>query len=171
MKNNLGSYMLAALAMAALAFAIHTNPPGGVRWGTFFEEPSHWTMKAMFLARAYLWPAMMAFGAIVLYQLQFRVMGGGGHTAATFGMAVLATGAMLAVLRSIAYQQTAVPFYVLGVALGYTVMSRVYAIRMRLIRGRVRVPWPVWRGDAAGVAEVQRQMRERAEQINASRAR
>lgn len=162
MKNNFGSYLLAALAMAGLAIAISANPPGGVRWGTFFEDPSHWTAKAMFLARTYLWPAAMAFGAIVLYQLQFRVMGGGGSTAATFGMAVLATGAMLVVLRSIAYQQTAVPFYVLGVALGYTMMGRVYAIRMKLIAGQVRVPWPVWRGDTARVAELQRQMRERA---------
>jgi hypothetical protein len=162
MKNHYGSYTLAALALGALAIAVHANPPGGVRWGAFFEDPSHWTAKATFLARIYLWPAAMSFGAIVLYQLQFRVMGGGGHTAATFGLAVLATGAMLSTLRALAFQQSGTPFYVLGVALGYTVMSRVYAIRMRFVLGQVRMPWPVWRGDAQGVAEVQRQMRAKA---------
>ncbi len=164
MKNHFGSYALAALAVVVLAIAIHANPPGGVRWGAFFEDPSHWTAKGWFLARTYLWPATMSFVAIVLYQLQFRVMGGGGHSGSTFGIAVLATGAMLTTLRAVAFQQSAVPFYVLGVALGYTVMGRVYAIRMRMVSGRVRVPWPVWRGDAQGVAEVQRQMRAAKDQ-------
>lgn len=161
MKTNPGSYLLAALAVCALAIAIHSSPPGGVRWGAFFEDPSHWTEKLTFLARLYLWPGMMGFAAIVLYQLQFRMMGGG-NSPATFGIAVFATGAMLLVLRALAFQQSAVPFYVLGVALGYTVMGRVYAVRMRLIAGRVRVPWPVWRGDAQAIAEVQRQMQEKA---------
>jgi hypothetical protein len=160
MKNNIGSYALASLGVASLAAAIYLNPPGGVRWGAFVEDPSHWTEKLIFLAKLYLWPAAMSFVAIVLYQLQFRMMGGGGHIGGTFGIAVLATGAMLATLRAVALQQSAIPFYVLGVALGYTMMSRVYAIRMKRT-GRVSVPWPVWRGDAQGVAEVQRQMQER----------
>jgi hypothetical protein len=161
MKKHPGSYLLAALAVCALTVAIHSNPPGGVRWGAFFEDPSHWTAKLTFLARLYLWPGMLGFVAIVLYQLQFRVMGSG-NSAATFGIAVLATGAMLTVLRALAFQQSAVPFYVLGVALGYTVMGRVYAVRMRRIVGNIRCPWPIWRGDALGIAEVQRQIHERA---------
>jgi hypothetical protein len=162
MNKNYGSCTLAALAFGALAIAIHANPPGGVHWGAFFEDPAHWTAKALFLAHLYLVPALMSFGAIVLYQLQFRVMGVGSHSAATFGIAVLASGAMLMVLRALAFQPSSAPFYVLGVASGYTVMSRVYAIRMRLIANRIRIPWPVWRGDVQRVAEVQRQMRERA---------
>jgi hypothetical protein len=37
MKNNSGSYALAALAVAALAIANHANPPGGAPRGAIYE--------------------------------------------------------------------------------------------------------------------------------------
>jgi hypothetical protein len=46
-------------------------------------------------------------------------------------------------------------------ASGYTMMSRLYAITLREIARGLRIPWPVWRGNLAAVAELDRILRER----------
>jgi hypothetical protein len=61
---------------------------------------------------------------------------------------------MLVSLRTISMNPRSGPSYVAGMALGYTVMARLYAIRMRLFLNRVRVPWPVWRGNLQAVQEI-----------------
>ncbi len=154
MKNNLSSSFLLFLALSALGIAFATNPPGGVRWGLLIEAPGGWFEKVMFLAGTYLLPAFLSFCAIVLFQLQFRLASSGTNKRIVFSVCVLASGAMLLGLRSISSNPSSGPPYVSGMALGYTVMARLYAIRLRNFFGRVRILWPVWRGNIRAVQEI-----------------
>lgn len=161
MKKNLGSNLLLLFALAALGYAVFSSPPSSVPWIVFIDEASPWMLKATYLARTYLWPALLAFVAITLFQLQFRLAASGATKRAVFSLSVLASGAMLVVLRTIAMAQNSAPAYVVGMAAGYTVMSRLYAVRLRQLWPGVRIPWPTWRGNAAAVAEMDRMVRER----------
>jgi hypothetical protein len=163
MKNNLGSTLLAALAIGALSIAIALNPPGGVRWIEFLLEPVSWLQKADYFAGAYLLPALSSFCAIALFQLQFRLSSSGANKRTVFSVCVLASGAMLMGLRAIASSSNSGPSYVVGMALGYTVMSRLYAIRMRTFLNRVSVPWPIWRGNPLAVREIDQAVRARSQ--------
>lgn len=161
MTKNLGSNLLLALALSALLYAVIANPPGGVRWGMFAEEPSPVVTKIFYVVSSYLWPSILSFAAITMFQLQFRLTSSGATKRTVFSMCVLASGSMLLALRAISFSPNAGPSYVAGMAAGYTVMSRLYAVRMREVLRRVRVPWPIWRGDRAAVEEFDRVVRER----------
>jgi hypothetical protein len=169
MKKNLGSNLLLVLASAALLYTVIANPPGGIRWGMIVEEPAPLLKKASYLASSYLWPALLAFLAISLFQLQFRVSASGATKRAVFAMSVFASGSMLLALRTLAFTPNSSPSYVTGMAAAYTVMSRLYAVRLKEVFRGVRIPWPIWRGNLAAVEELNRVMRSRAENPPASR--
>jgi hypothetical protein len=155
MKNSLGSTLLFVVALSALGISIAANPPGGVRWGVFIEETASWMQKGSFLISNYILPGALSCFAISMFQLQSRIASSGANKRTIFAMCLLASGTMLTALRWMAYSpSTTAASYVTGMALGYTVMSRLYAVRMQLFFGRVRVPWPVWRGNFAGVHEI-----------------
>ncbi len=164
MNKHLGSNLLLSLATAALLYAVIVTPPGGIRWGMFVEEPSPLFRKAFYLISSYLWPAALAFLATSLFQLQFRIASTGATKRTVFAISVLASGAMLLALRAISFAPNSGPSYVTGMAAGYTVMSRLYAVRMKELLGHIRIPWPIWRGDRAAVEELDRMMRMRAAQ-------
>lgn len=161
MKKNFGSNVLLAVAGGALGYGLAQSPPSGAPWRMFVEDPAGWLEKLWFLAVAYGWPAVLSFAAITAFQLQMRLGGSGANRRTVFAVCVLGSGAMVMGLRELSYSPEAAPSYVVGMALAYTVMSRLYAVRMRQVAGRVRVPWPVWRGDRAGVEQIDREVRAR----------
>jgi hypothetical protein len=128
----------------------------------FVDEPSPWPAKLRYLTEAYLSPAIISFCAISLFQLQFRLAASGAAKRTVFSVCVLASGAMLLGLRAISFVPNAAPSYVAGMAAGYTMMSRVYAVRMVEIVKGVRLPWPIWRGNRAAVEEFDRMLRKRS---------
>lgn len=154
------STILLAAALGAFAFAVIENSPSGAPWAMFFADPASLTEKAAFLVRTFGWPAVLSFSAITLLQLQFRLAASGANKRTVFSVCLFACGAMVTSLRALAFLPGSGPSYVLGMALGYTVMSRLYAVRLRAT-GPVRIPWPVWRGDRAAVEELSRMARSR----------
>lgn len=164
MKKNIASNLLFLAAVSALLFVVAANPPGGVRWGALFADQASLLRKLIFLANIYLWPAVLSFVAITLFQLQFRLASSGAQGRIVFAVCIVASGAMLLGLRTISTGASSMPSYVLGMASGYTMMSRLYAMRIRTFWGGVRVPWPVWRGDRTAVEEINRVMHTRAMQ-------
>lgn len=169
MKKNLASNALFLAAAGALLFAMLMNPPGGVRWEAFFGEQASFVRKVSFLAGVYVWPAVLSFFAIVLFQLQFRLASSGVRGRVVFAVCVAASGAMLLGMRTISLSASSMPSYVLGMASGYTVMSRLYAMRLRTFFGKVRMPWPVWRGDRVAVEQINSAARMRAMQAGGGR--
>lgn len=167
MKKHLAPNLLFALALGALIHALNQHPPGGARWMIFVEEESPLWAKLRYLCESYLWPAVLSFLAITFFQLQFRLASTGASKRTIFALCVFASGAMLLSLRTIAYLPNAAPSYVVGMSAGYTMMSRLYAVRARELFGKVRIPWPVWRGNLAAVAEMDRMVRERMSQRSA----
>ena len=161
MKNSISSTLLFVLVLGALGASVVQNPPGGARWEFFAEESATRLQKASYLLTAYVVPGMLSCFAIAMFQLQGRIAGTGANKRTIFSLCVLASGAMLTALRSMAYNPTSATSYVAGLALGYTIMSRLYAVRMRLFGGRVRLPWPVWRGNVAAVREIDEMARLR----------
>jgi hypothetical protein len=164
MKNNLGSSLLFVLALGGLAWSVLEHPPGGAPWAVFTADPATPLRKARFLVGEYGWPGLLACTAISLFQLQFRLAASGANKRSMFAFCVLASSTMLLTLREISYSPTAAPSYVAGMAVGYTVMSQLYAVRMRLLWGKVRLPWPVWRGNARAVCEIDQAVRARGPQ-------
>jgi hypothetical protein len=155
-KPSLSSLTWTAIGAAVLAWMVSTNPPAGASWRLFADEPTDPWLKVEYLAGIYLVPAVFAMAGIIAFQLQFRVSMSGARPGTVFGIGVLGASAMLGGFRLLALAPNSLPGYVLGMAAGYTVMSRLYAIRMRRIWGRLRVPWVVWRGDRDQVREIDR---------------
>ncbi len=161
MKNSLGSSFLLVLALSALGLAIAENPPGGVRWGVFAAEQAPLITKIIFLFGVYVWPGFVSCFAISMFQLQARLAASGANKRTVFSVCVLASATMLSSLRTISMSPTSGIAYVAGMAMGYTVMSQLYAIRMRTFFGRVSVPWPIWRGNARAVQAIDEMARMR----------
>ncbi|MEP7353037.1 MAG: hypothetical protein ABI824_07375 [Acidobacteriota bacterium] len=159
------STILAAFAVGLLAWTLAQHAPGGARWSLFVEDPAPVWIKSWFLWKTYLWPAVPSFIAIVLFQLQFRLAASGAGARTVFSICVIGCFVMLSSVRIVAFAPSATPGYVLGMALGYTTMGRVYAIQMRTIEiwaGKgVSIPSIVWRGNVAGIRELERNMRMR----------
>lgn len=161
MKKNIGSTLLLLVALGGLAWSIYNTPPGGAPWSVFAGEPASVGRKISFLMATYLWPGFMACCAISIFQLQFRLAGSGANKRMVFAGCMLASGCMLLSLRTLALSPAAGPSYVAGMATGYTVMSRLYAVRMRAVWRGVRLPWPVWRGNAGAMREIDDAVRRR----------
>lgn len=161
MKKDLTSSLLLILALGGLAAAIALYPPSGAPWALFFADPAPLTQKLSALNGLYVWPGILACVSICLFQLQFRIAASGANKRMVFAVCVLASGAMLMSLRGVSMSPASGPSYVAGMALGYTIMARLYAVRMRTFLGRIRVPWPVWRGDARAVCEIDQAVQAR----------
>jgi hypothetical protein len=145
-------------ALAGLIYGIVDHPPSGVPWTVLWQEPAPVWRKLHFLLGTYVWPGVLSFLSITLFQLQSRVSGTGANKRTVFGLCTLASAAMLEGLRALSFSSVAGPSYVAGMALGYTVMSRLYAVRLRTFFNGVRVPWPVWRGNPCAMAEMEQRM-------------
>ncbi|MEO5925065.1 MAG: hypothetical protein ABIR70_14690 [Bryobacteraceae bacterium] len=161
MKNSIGSSLLLVLALGALGFVIADNPPGGVRWGVFGAEEAPLLQKVVFLFLTYAWPGFLSCFAISMFQLQARLAASGANKRTVFSICVFASGTMLLSLRSLSLSPTSGIAYVAGMAMGYTLMARLYAVRMRTFFGRVSVPWPIWRGDTRAVQAIDEMARMR----------
>ncbi len=164
MKKSLASNLFFATTISVLAFAVIVNPPGGVRWEAFVADEASLLRKVNFLTSTYVWPAILSFCAISLFQLQSRLSSSGANARTVFSVCVAASGAMLLGLRTISVGASSSPSYVVGMALGYAMMSQLYAVRIRKVFNCVRIPWPIWRNDRCAVEEINRRMQARAMQ-------
>ena len=159
------NYVPVLFALAGLAFLIARFPPFQITWLHFFRDPAPLAVKLAFLSKVYALPCSLSLSAVVLFQLQGRLAGLGMGGSAVFPLALLASGCMMSAFRSMVSGVGGVPGYALGMALGYTLMSRVHSLQPsgRLVLGRpmLRI---VWRGEieAQRAATMQVQAREDA---------
>jgi hypothetical protein len=136
------------MALAAMGWLIAHFPPFQITWLHFFQDPSPVRVKMAFLCRVYALPCTLSFGAVVLFNLQGRLglLGVGGTS--LFPIALFASGCMMSALRTMVNGVGGVPGYALGMALGYTLMSRVHSLqpsgRIAFGRPMLRI---VWRGE------------------------
>jgi hypothetical protein len=165
MKFNFPANVLLALTLAALSCAIFATPPGNAPWSVFLNDPASTSAKLFFLIQNYAWPGVLAYLAILLFQLQFRLLSTGLSGRMVFVLCTWASAAMLAGFSEMASRRGSAPFYVVGMALANVTMSRLYAVRLRVF-GKIRIPWPIWRDNAAAVEAVNRQMLQRHDVIS-----
>jgi hypothetical protein len=109
----------------------------------------------------YLLPVVAGYIVISLYMLHMRILQTtltrGSKPYGVFLTGCLSTMANLFGWRVMLRTWQLIPLYALGVGLAYAVMSRVYAVRLRRI-GWLRLPRIIWRGDAAGVAQIRQEV-------------
>jgi hypothetical protein len=139
------------VALAALVWVIAHFPPFQITWQRFFfKDPSPVTTKLAFLIKVYALPCGLSLVAVVLFQLQGKLGAMGASGASVFPLALLASACMMSAFRSMASGVGGVPGYALGMALGYTMMSRMHSLQPtgRMVFGRpmLRI---VWRGELA----------------------
>jgi hypothetical protein len=110
------------------------------------------------------WPMLIGFLTIFGYQVLGRVtmmsnakwpvvfvLGTGVSMISLFGWVVMVRGVRM------------IPFYGCGCGLASTLMSRVYAITMRVHpRLKMRMPRVIWRGDRVAIEQMQEALRTRA---------
>ena len=153
----LRNYLPYLIALAALAGLIALFPPFQVTWRHFFQDSAPLSKKLGFLMRVYALPCAMSFIAILMFQLQGRVSMMGFAQSSVFLIALLGSGCMMAAFRTMVSGVGGVPGYALGMALGYTFVSRIHSIQptgqMLFGKPTVRI---VWRG------EIEAQMRAAA---------
>src|SRR5262249_22633160 len=136
-------------------FVVMANvyPPGGrgFTWSRWWEEDSAWSAKAMFLLRTYVRPGALAFCWIAGLQLQMRLRA---NPAVIFAIVYVSAAAVMSAWRSWAMGRGVLRAYALGIAMGQTMASRVYAVK-RVERGvwgrRVRWYEIVWVGNGEAV--------------------
>jgi hypothetical protein len=148
---NKRSYVPVVLALVALGWVTAHYPPFQITWQRFFlKDPSPLTMKLAFLFKVYAVPCLLSLVAVVLYQLQGKMGALGAPGSSVFPLALLASGCMMSAFRSMVSGVGGVPGYAMGMALGYTLMSRVHSFQPsgRVVFGRpmLRI---VWRGELA----------------------
>ncbi len=146
-------------------------PPFQITWGAFFHEPSSWARKLSFLLRVYAVPCGLSFGAIFLLQMQARLGTLGAEASSVFPLALMAAGCMMTAFRSMASGVGGVPGYALGMALAYTVMSRIHTVQPsgRILLGRpmIRI---VWKGEVAAQRRAAAELQARRESESAQRS-
>ncbi len=147
MKNR--NYIPCLLALTILGLLIVAFPPFQITWRRFFfEEPAPLLRKLGFLLKVYGLPMCLSFFAIVLMQMQGRLASVGATASSVFPIALFGAAGMMTAFRSMVSGVGGVPGYALGMALAYTVMSRVHSIQPtgRILLGRpmLRI---VWRGE------------------------
>ena len=104
-------------------------PPGPFSWRTFINDQSSLWLKLVFLVKVYVVPAGLAFVAVVGFRVQMGIAMTGAASGAVFPVALLASGAMMAALRSMSGGVGGVPGYAVGMAVGYTLMSKIYGLK------------------------------------------
>ena len=163
MKRN---YVPPVLALLTLTVLIVLFPPFQITWRKFFLDPAPLSKKAGYLSLVYGLPCLMSFVAVILFQMQGRLGNLGANAAAVFPLSLFASGCMMVAFRSMISGVAGVPGYALGMALGYTIMSRIHSIQPAggtlLGRPRVRI---VWKGEieAQRLAAARLQAREESE--------
>ena len=149
------------IALLLLGTLVYFFPPGGLTWKQFFATNPRITnrMRALFLVQSYLVPAVLSFLGIVMYQVMMRVSMRGAMASVVFPFSLIGASCMMCAYRFMSRGVGGVPGYALGLALGYTLVARIYAFRpsQRTFFGK-RLPVIVWRGDAAGIRVVQQQL-------------
>jgi|SRR5271170_3752079 len=148
---NKHNYIPCCIALLGLGWIVAHFPPFQIGWQRFlFTDRSPLLVKLAFLAKVYALPCCLSLFAVVLFQLQGKLGALGASGSSIFPMALLASGCMMTALRSMASGVGGIPGYALGMALGYTLVSRVHSLQPtgRSIFGRplLRV---VWRGELA----------------------
>lgn len=118
----------------------------------------------------YAWPMMIGFLTILGYQALGRVvMMGTLKWPLVFGLGSVVSMVSLVGWVMMVRGMNMIPFYGCGVGLASAMMSRVYAITLPVVsmrwfpQLRIRVLRVTWRGDAAGIEELQQALRARAE--------
>lgn len=124
-KNRIATVI--ALALVALLIAFY--PPGPFSWRAFILDASSPWAKLLFLTKVYLVPAVLSFVAVVCFRIQMGIAMTGVASGSVFPLALLASGAMMAALRSMSGGVGGVPGYAVGMALGYTLMSNIYGLQ------------------------------------------
>jgi hypothetical protein len=147
MKNR--NYIPCLLALTILGVLVAAFPPFQITWRSFFFEQSAPLLRKLgFLLKVYGLPLCLSFFAIVFMQLQGRLASVGATASSIFPLALFGAAGMMTAFRSMVSGVGGVPGYALGMALAYTVMSRVHSIQPsgRLLFGRpmLRI---VWRGE------------------------
>lgn len=157
-------YLPYLLALAALGALVALFPPFQVTWRHFFEDSAPVSKKLGFLLRVYALPCAMSFFAILLFQLQGRVAVLGFAQSSVFLLALLGSSCMMAAFRTMVSGVGGVPGYALGMALGYTLVSRIHSIQptgqMLLGRPMARI---VWRGEIEAQMLAAARLQERSE--------
>lgn len=142
------NYLPTLLALIVFGLLIAEFPPFQFTWHRFFADPSPVARKAGFLLRVYGLPFSMSFLAIVFMSLQGRLAAVGASASSVFPLALFGAAGMMTAFRSMASGVGGIPGYAMGMALAYTMMSRVHSIQPsgRLVMGRpvLRI---VWRGE------------------------
>ncbi len=117
----------------------------------------------------YAWPMMIGFLTILGYQALGRIsMMGNTRWPVVFGLGSVVSMVSLFGWVMMVRGVQMIPFYGCGFGLASAVMSRVYAITMPVIampgypRLKMRIIRVTWRGDAAGIAQLQQALRARA---------
>jgi len=112
----------------------------------------------------YAWPMIIGFLTILGYQTLGRVtMAGNAKWPVVFGFASVVSMVSLGGWVMMARGIHMIPFYGCGVGLASALMSRVYAVTIRVHpRLRVRVLQVIWRGDTEGIGKLQQALRARA---------
>src|SRR5580658_8828868 len=141
----------ALVALAGLFWIVARFPPFQITWHRFlFTDPSPATVKLAFLFKVYGLPCCLSLMAVVLFQMQGKLAALGAAGSSIFPMALVASGCMMSAFHSMASGVGGVPGYALGMALGYTLMSRLHSLQPsgRFLFGRpmLRI---VWRGELA----------------------
>jgi hypothetical protein len=160
------NYVPVLLVLAGLVWLIAQFPPFQIGWQRFlFKDPSPIALKLTFLFKVYGLPCCLSMCAIILFQMQGKMGAMGAPASSVFPLALLGSGCMMSAFRSMVSGVGGVPGYALGMALGYTLMSRVHSFQPsgRILFGRpmLRI---VWRGELAAqkAAAAQLQAREEA---------
>jgi hypothetical protein len=145
---NKRNYIPCLLALALLAGLVVAFPPFQITWRAFFHDASPVARKLGFLLKVYALPCCLAFGAIIALQMQGRLGALGVSASSVFPIALFASACMMTAFRSMTSGLGGIPGYALGMALAYTVMSRIHSIQPsgRVLWGRpmIRI---VWRGE------------------------
>ena len=143
------------LALAMVAALIAFFPPGPFSWRTFLYDPSTLAVKSFYLFKVYVVPALLSFFAVVCFRLQMGISMRGASWSSIFPFALVASGAMMVALRAMSGGVGGVPGYALGMAAGYTLTGRIYAIRKsgRTVFGRPMLEI-VWNSGASSQANV-----------------
>jgi hypothetical protein len=143
------NYIPCFLALAILGLLVVEFPPFQITWHRFFfGESAPMANKLLFLLKVYALPCCLSFGAIIMMQVQGRLGATGAAATSVFPLALFGSACMMMAFRSMVSGVGGVPGYALGMALAYTVMSRVHSLqpsgRMMLGRPMIRI---VWRGE------------------------
>jgi hypothetical protein len=112
----------------------------------------------------YAWPMLVGFLTIAGYQVLGRVtMAGAAKWPVVFALASVVAMISMAGWVMMVRGMHMIPFYGCGVGLASAMMSRVYAITLRVHPWlKVRLPRVIWRGDARGIENLQKALRARS---------